>query len=250
MKNRGAQITIFVIVGFLIVLLVILAFVFRQTIQTESPSDLGPREFIRGCVEDSVEESVLKILDGGGKIIPDKTIFYQGAEYNYLCYQGDYYLSCYNLYPDLTGIVEEEIYLDTKDSVQKCFDLMREDFEDRNYDVDGGASDYSIKLLPGKIRINLKKDISISKGETSMRFNNFDSEVLSPLNELVGIAREIVNDEAAYCNFEYVGYMILHPEYDLMRTSYKDSRIYNVKDRNSGYDFKFAVRSCAFPAGL
>ncbi len=249
MKKRG-QITIFIIVGFLIVLLITLAFIFRQTIQTETPFELGPQDFVRSCIRDSVEESIPKILEGGGKIVPEKTILYQGKSYNYLCYQGDYYSSCYNLYPDLVGIIEEQIYLDTKDSVQGCFDLMREDFEDKHYNVDGGATEYSVKLLPGRVDIKLVKDISISKGESVQSFKKFDFEVLSPLNELAGIAREIVNDESAYCNFEYVGYMILHPEYDLTKTNYKDSKIYNVKDRKSGYNFKFAVRSCALPPGL
>jgi len=67
---------------------------------------------------------------------------------------------------------------------------------------------------------------------------------------LVRIARDVVNSESQYCNFEYNGYMLLYPKYDIRRIDYSDSKIYRLIDRLSGDEFRFAVRSCAFAPGI
>jgi len=68
--------------------------------------------------------------------------------------------------------------------------------------------------------------------------------------DLVRVARVIVNSESQFCHFEYNGYMLLYPEYDIRRIDYQDSKIYRVIDRRTGSEFKFAVRSCAFAPGI
>jgi len=247
--KRG-QVSLFIIVGFVFVVGIVALIYFVGDIGVDSPVDLGPRAFIGKCVRDAVEESIEKVLVGGGEIVPSQVIMYQGDEWNYLCYQADYYLTCYNLHPMLEASVEDEIRLDTLDDVQNCFDTMAVDFEDSGFDVSGGASNYSIDLLPGKVNINLNKNVEVVKDGAVQSFEDFDTSVLSPIYDLVRVAREIVNSEAQYCYFEYNGYMLLYPGYDIRRIDYDDSKIYRVIDRRSGAEFKFAVRSCAFAPGI
>ena len=78
----------------------------------------------------------------------------------------------------------------------------------------------------------------------------FDETVLSPSNELVKISRDVVNSESKFCNFEYNGYMILYPDYNIKRMDYYGSKLYSVIDRKTNTEFKFAVRSCAYPPGM
>jgi len=146
--------------------------------------------------------------------------------------------------------VESEIESDTVEDVQECFNLMRIDFENRGYGVSGGSTDYSVDLLPGYIEIGLDKDVAISGDEENLAFRNFGFEVESEIYDLVEVVRLIVNDESQYCNFEYNGYMLLYPEFDIRRIDYKDSKLYRVMDRRSGEAFRFAVRSCAMAPGL
>jgi len=150
----------------------------------------------------------------------------------------------------LEFLIEDEIREDTKDEVQVCFDSMREDFENKGFDVSGGATTYSIDLLPGNVEIKLEKKIDLVRGDSSQNFEDFDTKILSPIYELTRIAREIVNSESQYCNFEYNGYMLLYPDYDIRRIDYRDSKIYRLIDRPTGAEFKFAVRSCAFAPGI
>jgi len=250
--NSRGQVTIFIILGILIVGSILGYIVLSQDEgEVTSPtSGLGPRESVVACVEDAIRDSIQKMADNGGEILPSQAIMYNGHEWNYLCYQADYYQGCYNIHPMLEAQIEKEIEADTSIAVQGCFNSMREDFENRRYEVTGGQTEYSTDLLPGYVKINLNKDISISGETGSLSFDDFSFEVVSPIYDLVRVARLIVNDESQYCNFEYNGFMLLYPKYDIRRVDYSDSKIYRIIDRASGLEFKFAVRSCAFAPGI
>jgi len=73
---------------------------------------------------------------------------------------------------------------------------------------------------------------------------------LSSLYDLVETSANIVNGESQFCNFEYVGYMILYPRFDIRKVDFEKSKIYWVMNRETGEEFRFAVRSCAFPPGI
>ena len=250
-RSRKGQVTIFIIIGIVVVVAILsLVFLMGQDGDGVKPSDLEPRDIVVGCVRDVVEESIDKMLRNGGEVLASQAISYDGREWNYLCYQADYYQGCYNLHPMLEMQIEKEIVKDTSIEVQSCFNAMREDFEDRGFDVSGGGTDYSIDLLPGYIEVNLMKDIEVSGLGGVQSFDDFGVEVMSPIYDLVRVTREIVNSESQFCNFEYNGYMLLYPEYDIRRIDYSDSKIYRVIDRRTGAEFKFAVRSCAFAPGI
>lgn len=242
--------TIFVILGVVILASVLLVWLLSGGIEVSSESSDDPRVLVRSCVEELFEESLEGILLGGGEIEAELGILYQGDVWNYLCYQGDYYLSCYNLHPMLEQEVEAELVADTVDGVQECFNLMRSEYEEMGYDVSGGTTEYSVDLLPGFIEVTLDKDVAISGDDENLAFDDFGFEFESEIYDLVEIARLIVNDESQYCNFEYNGYMLLYPEFDISRIDYKDSKLYSIMDRESGEVFRFAVRSCAMAPGM
>ncbi|MBU2576783.1 MAG: hypothetical protein KKF50_03605 [Nanoarchaeota archaeon] len=249
-NNKRGQLTIFIIVAVVLVVAIIAAFWFIGKRTTETPANLNPKQFVQKCVRDAVENSVEKMLENGGQRMPSQAISYQGTEWNYLCYQADFYLGCYNLHPMLEFLIENEIKEDTKREVQACFDSMREDFESKGFDVSGGSTDYSIDLLPGMVEVNLKKRIDVVRGDSSQSYEDFGTKILSPIYELMRIAREVVNSESQYCHFEYNGYMLLYPDYEIRRIDYSDSKIYRLIDRRTKAEFKFAVRSCAFAPGV
>jgi len=249
-KNKRGQVTLFIIMAVVIVAAVITIIFLNNKEVADVPTSVGPQQFIRNCLEEAIEEAIGGVLSGGGRISPTHTLFYYGEEYNYLCYQEDFYKTCYNTHPVLKKIVEKELLEEIRFDVQSCFDIVREDYEDENYQISGGATNYSIELLPGIVRISLRKKISISKGGTSQEFNNFDMEIPSPLYNLVEIAHNIVNGESQFCNFEYNGYMLIYPQYDIRRIGFNTNKVYRLIDRGTEQEFRFAVRSCAFPPGI
>lgn len=248
--NKKAQVTIFIIVAILVVVGIAMIFILKKSPDVKKPDNLNPRNYIDKCVRDAVDKSVDRVLFNGGEISPTRAIMWRGNKWNYLCYNADYYQTCYNIHPMLELQIENEISANTSVDVEKCFDEMKDSFQERGFDVDMGNTNYSVDLVPGSININLNKKIKLSKDGVSQAFEDFDSHIPSPIYELVQIARTIVNSESQYCYFEYNGYMLLYPKYDIRVNKYQDSKLYRVIDRRSGDEFKFAVRGCVIPPGI
>jgi len=249
-RKRG-QVTIFIIVGIVVVVAILgIFFLGNKKGKIIKHTNLNPRDVVEACVRDVVKNSTYKMMQNGGEIIPSQTISYDGEQWDYLCYQADFYQGCYNTHPMLQSQIASEIKQDTSVGVQTCFNSMKSDFERRGFKVSGGGTFYSINLLPGYVAVYLKKDIKISGEGGIQSFDNFGMRVSSPIYDLARIARIIVNSESQFCNFEYNGYMLLYPKYEIKRVDYDGSKIYQVIDRRSGDKFKFAVRSCAFAPGI
>ena len=249
-KDKKAQVAIFIIIAILIVVSVIIALWFFGRNTAELPKSLNPDQFIDKCVRDAVEPSVEAVLAGGGRVEPDFYKQYNGDPYNYLCYQKNYYLACINHYPQLKAIVEEEIRADSDQRVRDCFNSLKQELESKGFSVVEEELEYNIKLVPKIVKININKKFNIFRGETAQSFESFNAELMSPLYELVMVARDIVNQESQYCNFEYNGFMLLYPEFDIKRISYEEELIYKIMERRSGKVFRFAIRGCAFPPGF
>ena len=248
--QKPGQVTIFIIVGILIVVAIGSFFLLFGDFDFQGGDSKNPEQFIEKCVEDAVEQSVEKVLAGGGRAEPSFYKMYLGGQYNYLCYQKNYYLTCVNHYPMLKAIAEEEIKQDSEEAVKECFASLENEWEKQGYDVSSGGLDWSVEIAPKNVRVIMNKQMSFTKGDASETYSGFVVNVLSPLYELIMVAREIVNQESQYCNFEYNGFMLLYPEFDIKRIAYDENRIYKITDRHSSSLFKFAVRSCAFPPGL
>lgn len=247
---KKAQVTLFIILGIIIVVAILMSLLFMGKTKVEPPSNLSPREFIQDCVKDSLRPYIKTVTENGGRINPGHYILYYGEKYNYLCFNSDYYLPCYNTHPMLEMITEQEIRQASKDDIQECFDKLKYDYESKGYEVTGGSTEYSIDILPGEIKVILNKDMTIKREGSSSNFNNFETKIISPLYDLIRISREIVNSESQFCAMEYLGYMILYPNYDIKRIDYDTSKLYMVKDRKTGEEFKFAIRSCAMAPGI
>ena len=250
-KDKRAQITIFIIIALIIVVAIALIFVvWRKPTISISPEE-NPQAYIDSCVKDATKEAIGKVLEGGGRIEPELYKLYQSEKYNYLCYQKNYYLTCINHYPMLKNIVEQEITDYIEPEVRSCFSSLKEQLEKRNYKVImGEGMEIITELQTRKVIVTAKKELEMTKNQETKKITQFKSQVLSSVYDLVMIAREIVNQESQYCNFEYNGFMLLYPRYDIKRISYDEDRIYNILDRINNEEFKFAIRSCAFPPGL
>ena len=249
--NSKGQVTIFIILGIIIVVGVVAFFIIsNKTVkEVNTPTKLGPKAFIDSCVQDVVEESLEKILANGGVLEPTKTLRYNGTNYTYLCYTGDNYKPGYNLHPMLRLSIADSIREDTKDKVTKCFDTLREDFENKGYEVVGNETIYDIELYQGEVRINLKKSITIGT-ESTQHFENFNSKINHPWDTLLDAVDKIVSDEIKYCGYDLVAGTVIYPKIEVDKITYNRNKIYKVTDRDTGKSIQFATRSCTYPAGM
>ncbi len=86
-KNKRGQITIFIIIGILIVALAGVIYVVFPDIRSDiSETPKTPSEFIQTCMKNDIENTIETISLQGGNYVPEHYIMYQGNPVSYLCY--------------------------------------------------------------------------------------------------------------------------------------------------------------------
>lgn len=251
--NKEGQIAIWVIIAVMIVAAIIFLFALRRSPTAEIPEETNPQLFIQKCIRDNVNEVVGEMLPQGGFVEPVNYKLYNNTKVSYLCLNRGYYYPCVNQHPMLLNEMKKEIEDNIKLKVDTCYSILKLQFEQRAYDVSMENTPVSldVELKPGRIDVNVGKKVTLTKGDSVTSFDKFDVAIQSHTYELGSLAVEIANQEATYCNFEYVGYMTLYPEFKIRREARSDgTRIYILEDKRTRERMQFAVRGCVTPQGI
>src|SRR3989344_1256141 len=183
-KNKKGQLTIFIIIGILLIAGILIFFLFRMGIITETligGEEINPNAFLSSCLEPKVKESVKIISSQGGFIsnplnrtfrFNDETTF---TDISYLCYNQNYYLPCINQQPILVKHIEKEIKNDISDDVGECFDELALSLQNQNYEVDADYRDFEIELKSKKVDIIMNSGLSLTKRGETLRYEGFKS---------------------------------------------------------------------------
>jgi len=250
LKSKRSQVTIFIVIALIIVVAIVLIFiVWRKPVTPVSPTT-NPEAYIEKCIKDYTEESISILSEQGGDINPEGSVMHKGKNITYLCYNANFYKPCINQRPLLIEHIEEQITNYIEPKMQECFSSLRTELEKRGYAVELDEMNITTKLQTKKVIATIDRKLLITKQDTR-KFEQFKAQVSWPLYDLAKIAMEIANQEARYCNFDILGFMIIYPEYNIekFRTGNSDT-IYTLKDIPTGKEFTFAIRSCVMPAGL
>lgn len=253
MGNKKGQMTIWIIVAITFVLAIVLFFFFRGEIRPAIEEKIGenPRNYITSCVKKNVEDVVDIILPRGGFIFPEHGKLYNDINISYLCYNSGNYNPCVNEHPMLLNEIKNEIKNYIEPRIEQCFQDYKREMAKRNMNVLIGPMKLGVELGPERVYVDIKREIKIGQKEENYNLNNFDVEVISPIYDLARVAMEIASQEAEFCYFEYVGYMILYPKFKINLDIMSDStKIYIIKDKKSEKEMNIAIRSCAIPPGL
>lgn len=258
MKKRG-QVTIFIILGVIIVSVIVLFLIFGSEIvpKISVKKEVNPIPFLDSCMEDKIKETLGVISLQGGSVENSlyKTFKFSdeqiSRDISYLCYTQNYYIPCINQEPLLIQHLKNEIKTDISEEVETCFDRLTLSLEKQNYVVDARYNEFDIELTKGKVIINIYGELVLTKsGETSKQ-EDFKIVTSSRFYDLALVVQEIVSQEAEYCNFEYLGYMNLYPQWKIDKFLTSDSTIiYTVEHKESKERFRFAIRGCVIPPGL
>jgi len=258
MKNKTGQVTIFIIIAIMIVVMVAIYFLFRQELGlniTDTTSEENPAGFLELCLRDSVEETIRIIGEQGGSLDPELYINFRFEGENekkikYLCYNQNYYKPCVNQEPLLMQHLEEEIKAEVEEDVRSCFDRLVENLN-REYTVEvRGYRGFSLILMPKRAKIDIDAEIVLTKAGKRITQNNFEFFISSNLYALADVAQEIVYREAKDCYFEHIGYMMFYPEFKIKKIQALDSSIiYRITNRKTTEKFNFAIRGCVNPPG-
>lgn len=249
--NKRAQVAIFFIIAIVIVAFIAILFVFSKKPIVPELEIANPQERIESCAKDAVNEAAALIIKHGGFIEPRNFKVYKNNKIEYLCENTGNFKPCINQHPMLLEEIKKEILNYLNPRLDQCFATMKEEFEKRRYAVAMESMKTNVTLATNRIYLFIERDLTVSKQEKTERFKDFNIEINNPLYDLAKVAIEIGNQEAKFCYFEYVGYMILYPRFGIKVNTLSDSTsIYTIKDKHSNKEMNIAVRGCAIPPGI
>lgn len=254
--NKRGQVAMFIIIGVLVIGVIVLFFLFKSGVipYGEGGRETNPDSFLKSCIEEKIEETVKTISLQGGNMNP---VFYKRFKFleegyfvniSYLCYNQNYYLPCINQEPMLIQHLKDEIENEIKSQVESCFSELGNSLENEGYVVDAVYREFEVDLLPKKVAVEINSELTLTKTNESFRYENFTVVVPSRIYEQTIVVQEIISQEAKYCNFEFLGFMLLYPEFHINKFLTTDSiTIYTIKHQDSEDKFRFAIRGCVIP---
>jgi len=251
-KNKKGQITLFVILGVVIVGGIILFFtVFQGNIQNVIRSQqLSTTQILEQCVNTQVEEAVDIIIGNVGTVADASlTKTYQYEEVPYLCYTALPNTRCIPQPPVLISFLRNEILDYITPKINDCFTNLKDNLEDQAYQITlGNEQEVELELLPGRIRTRITRDFSQTKADDTRTFEIFEANLQTPLYFMNKITNEIVYQESTICNSDYIDIMRVNPSVEISRFQTGDDvKIYTIKDKDTDKGWKFAIRTCVLP---
>ncbi|MGD9275809.1 MAG: hypothetical protein PVJ67_01405 [Candidatus Pacearchaeota archaeon] len=250
MENKKGQVTIFIIVGIIIVVLGILIYMFYPDIKTNFETEAKtPSAFIRNCIEDEVEDSIAELSIHGGYIKPKFYFLKNDEKIGYLCYTNEYYLTCVMQEPLLKRHIETEIKKYIEETADECFDSLVESYERKRYSVNLKRAEMGVEITPGEVSVIFNNTLTLER-ESTENYESFKISFDKNLYELLSIANSILSWEAEYGDSETTLYMNYYHDVKVEKQKQTDgTTIYVLTDRNTDEKFQFASRSVAWPPG-
>jgi hypothetical protein len=249
-KRRG-QITLWVIIAIVFVASIVVFFLIEINPTLNGSKEFNVKESLDGCVVDSTNEVLKIILPRGGFVNETNYIEWNNNKVTYLCQNRGNYKTCINQHPAYLEEISHEIEGYILPRVEECLINLKEDAEKRSISLEYTAPLINVDLAPNRVYVNTESEINTEENGQTKTYAEFKTEIISPIYNLANVAIEISNQEAKYCYFEYVGYSILYPQFQISKQALSEgTKIYTIEDVKSGNELNIAVRSCAIPPGF
>jgi hypothetical protein len=241
--GKKGQVTIFIILGIVIVAAVLVFFFWiRPTYFIEKSGALG----FEGCIKTAIQKSVIELEKNAGYINPEFTYNDKGEKIAYLCYTNEYYKTCVVQVPFLKQHFEDQLKKSTMAEVEICYEDSISELREEGYEVVAGKIDYNISIEPETIGVFIEAPTSAG----SQKFSRFNVKINSPLYNILMISTSVLQFEAGYGDTDTDSINDFYPDYFVSKTKTGEgTKIYKVKSKLFGDEFKFASRSLVFPAG-
>lgn len=250
---KKAQVTIFIIIALLLVLGIIFVFALKnKAILTNRVSITDdPKAYIQKCASDAAEEYFYNYRKTSNLANPGDKIMYDNKKILLACYTSEYDELCVNKHPMLREEIEKSIENYALPKIEGCFAKIKENY--KNYDYKEGKLNFSIEIIEKQIKINLEKDITITRNEQILNIKNFNTRINEPTSEFLRIENEIINQEVMCdckiesCNADIYGLNLIEKgEFQIDKPTYsgKGEEVYVITEIISGKKFEFAIRNC------
>ena len=255
MEKRG-QVTIFIIIAIVIVAVVFLAIILVPKILPKTKTQiqmLDPETYVSDCININLEPMVETLASQGGYFELGNCIFYKNICRHYLCYTTLPYTACINQEPLLKEHIEQLLKdeLENQNVVQNCINNFAENSRRENWDVTTcSVPMFSVNLTEGRVRVLIKCDMTMTKGQESRHFEEIEPALKWPLYEFVLVVKDIINEEHENTDFKPIPYMLLNNWIKIEKYKADESKIYTLIEKSTGKEFVFAVRNMVIPGGF
>jgi hypothetical protein len=246
--NKRGQVTVFVILGIVILAAVFFVFYFlgdnlvERTNQKVDIEVQPLKTYVQDCLEKISEEALDLIGRQGGVTDPVNYRLYDGDKVNYLCHTPLDLALCNNLYPDLKGNIITEVNEYVELRLKQCVDISL--FEDAGYKIEEGEIKVNTEIFYEKTVIEVEYPLTITKQDVTVKENDFKVEIDNGLGRILSVVKDIVESETTVGYFENLLYMVaVRGEVEIEKQVRDDTMIYIINNWQSDYKFKFAVRN-------
>jgi len=253
MENKKGQVTLFVILGIVIVAVIVLLIAFRRDIMpkagTQENIDATMNNIdkgIRECLANSADDPLRRMgLQGGYLATPEGSYrLWDSNPISYLCYNQAGVETCTNRF--LTRAkMEEQLAEAIKNNLANCLDI--EGFADVGVlssikPIYGGDMVLKVEVARESVNLELNYRVEVKGSEASRVKDKFEVVIRSPLGELYDVALDILDAETTIGRFDQLTYMLQKMSaYTIeLKKPYPD-KIYQIKLREKDYVFQFAV---------
>jgi len=256
MVNKRGQLTIFIIVGILIVVGIALFFFLSTDLGRDiiGISEVNPETFLKSCIEDKAEEAVFILSKQGGYINSPLSISFmfedEGVykDISYLCYKEFAPGVCLVLEGDLIGHLESEIKTYIEEDIDKCFYELAEKKEREVDNIEVRyEDDFEVDLESGKIIIDINGELHLTKSGESIILEDFKVTIVNNFYELQKVVQKILSDLViSRCEVNNMDYLTPEIRVDFFETTQGNDFItfYTVVHKATGNKFRFAVKNC------
>lgn len=246
MLKRG-QVSVFAIVGIVLVILVALFFFLRN----EYGAFVAPTVFLnekakpiednlKGCILSVSQQSLNTFGKQGGDFNPSNYLLYKGMNVKYFCTNIIGKEECLNVMPTLREM-EEKLSFEIQNGVNSCVnkDLAKSGL---GYDIKAGKLDTKVEFAGENVLVKADYDVEITKGDIKTTINPVALSFDAPVEELYSVAVDAVNAEARVGFFEQLLYMVSKKgKYIINLDKPYPDKIYKINKKDSEFEFWFAV---------
>jgi len=223
MMNKRGQVTVFVIIGIVIVVAVFLVFYFlgdRFKRDTDvdivfDESNVEPMiKLVEDCVSDEVVKGVEFVGLQGGYFDPPKYFELEDYKLSYNCHKDESGVYV-NRLPTLSRIsqeIEEYLSSDRLNKIEECIDGFKF-YKNQGYKINyENIDNMGLKVTIGStIIVNVVYPVQVERGDFSSSFNSISFQIDSGLITAHSVATDIINDECSGIIFDIDDYIINNP---------------------------------------
>ena len=249
MKLKKGQVSVFIILGILIVIVLLILFSRDAGFDTVFAKQ-SPYQEIEGCAQTAIQEGLDILMFQGGVIESENYFMYEGKKIDYVCYSENEYENCIMQKPILTNTIRDELEEYSTPKIKSCLNSVKSSLEGRGYSVVMRDPEIVIELVPDNVLVDMNLGLRIEKTGVES-FDHIRTGIKSKIYNFALITSSISQWETRYGDSETLNYMLYYPSLKVEKKKQSDgTTVYILTDRDTDEKFYFASRSIAVPAGF